>query len=229
MIVVGETLATRKLLTWLDLRRKSKTLNLAQKQIAMAIKTVTELKEAVIAFGEGRREDVEKRLETLFSDEIVIDGLRRLIFEELTKDSLSFKYREDLLHIVKRLDVIADHVKDSARNVKILLGTDIPAEIWSVNIKIAEALAKESDLLGSTLEMLGIAPDQAKELARKVDEQENVVDSEYLKAKALFCKYGKELDFATMLVLRALLESMEQVADLCSDTADYIRILAVAK
>lgn len=133
------------------------------------------------------------------------------------------------MHIVKRLDVIADQVKDSARNVKILLGTEIPAEIWNVNIKIAEALAKESDLLGSTLEMLGIAPDQAKELARKVDEQENVVDNEYLKAKALFCKYGNKLDFATMLVLRALLESMEQIADLCSDTADYIKILAVAK
>lgn len=229
VIIVEETVATRKLLTWLDLRRKSKTLNLAQKQIAMAIKTVTELKEAITAFGEGRREDVEERLETLFSDEIMIDGLRRLVFEELTKESLSFKYREDLLHIVKRLDVIADQVKDSARNVKILLNTKIPVEIWSVNIKIAEALAKESDLLGSTLEMLGIAPDEAKELARKVDEQENVVDSEYLKAKALFYKYGKELDFATMLVLKDLLESMEEIADLCSDTADYIKILAVAK
>lgn len=222
-------MATRKVLTWLDLRRKSKTLNLAQKQILMAIKTVTELKEAVLAFSEGKQKDVEERLETLFSDEKVIDSLRRLVFEELTKESLSPKYREDLMHIVKRLDVIADQVKDSARNVKVLLGTNVPEEIWSVNVKIAEALAKESDLLGSTLEMLGIAPAEAKELARKVDEQENIVDAEYLRAKALFSKYSKELDFAVMLMLRDLLESMEQIADLCSDTADYIKILAVGR
>jgi len=226
---VAEIVATRKVLTWLDLRRKSKTLNLAQKQILMAIKTVSELKAAVLAFGEGKQRDVEERLETLFSDEKVIDSLRRLVFEELTKESLSPKYREDLMHIVKRLDVIADQVKDAARNVKVLLGTNVPEEIWSVNVKIAEALAKESDLLGSTLEMLGIAPAEAKELARKVDEQENVVDAEYLREKALFCKYSKELDFAVMLMLRDLLESMEQIADLCSDTADYIKILAVGR
>lgn len=229
VMVVAEVVATRKVLTWLDLRRKSKTLNLAQKQISMAIKTVTELKEAVLAFSEGRQKDVEEHLETLFSDEKVIDSLRRLVFEELTKESLSPKYREDLMHIVKRLDVIADQVKDSARNVKILLGANVPGEIWGVNVKIAEALAQESDLLGSTLEMLGIAPAEAKELARKVDEQENVVDGEYLKEKALFSKYSKELDFAVMLVLRDLLESMEQIADLCSDTADYIKILAVGR
>jgi len=221
--------ATRKLLTWLDLRRKSKTLNLAQKQITMAIKTVTELKEAIDASAEGRRGKVEELLETLFSDEVEIDNLRRLVFEELTKESLSSKYREDLMHIVKRLDVMADQVKDSARNVKILLGTNVPKEIWNANVKIAEALARESDLLGSTLEMLGIAPDQAKDLAKKVDEQENIVDGEYLRTKLLLCKYSKELDFAVMLVLKDLLESMEQIADTCSDTADYIRILAVGK
>lgn len=222
-------MATRKMLTWLNLRRKSKTLNLAHKQITLAIKTVTELKEAITAFAEGKRADVEERLETLFLDEIKIDDLRRLVFEELTRESLSFKYREDLMHIVKRLDVMADQVKDSARNIKILLGAKIPTEIWNANIKIAETLAKESDLLGSTLETLGIAPPQARELAKRVDEQENIVDDEYLKAKALLSKYTKELDFATMLVLKDLLECMEQIADTCSDTADYIRVLAVGK
>ncbi len=77
--------------------------------------------------------------------------------------------------------------------------------------------------------MLGIAPDEAKELARKVDEQENIVDVAYLREKALFFKYGDELDFAKMFVLKDLLDSMEEIADLCSDTADYIKILAVAR
>jgi len=222
-------LATHKIFTWLDLRRKSKTLNLARNEIAMAIKTVTELKEAITAFAEGERAEIEERLETLFADEMTIDDLRRLVFEELTRESLPSKYREDLMHIVKRLDVMADQVKDAARNVKILLDIKVPSEIWNANVKIAETLVKESDLLGSTIEMLSIAPPQARELAKKVDQQENIVDDEYLKARASLSKYTRELDFASMIILRDLLECMEQIADTCADTADYIRVLAVVK
>ena len=202
-------------------------MDLAQKQIGMAIKTVAELKDAIIAFSEGNSTEVEERIETLFLDEKEIDDLRRLVFEELTKESLSSKYREDLMHIVKRLDVMADHVKDSARNVKILLSTKVPKEIWDANIKIAESLVKGSVLLSTAIEMLGINPPQARELSKRVDEQENIVDDEYLKVKALLFKYTEELDFATMLILKDLLESMEQIADTCADTADYIRVLAL--
>lgn len=220
-------MATHKIITWLDLRRKSKTLNLANREIKMAIKTVTELKEAITASAQGKRTEVEDRLKTLFSDETEIDNLRRLVFEELTKEPIPAKYREDLMHIVKRLDVMADQVKDSARNLKLLLGEEIPTEIWNTNTKIAETLVKEAELLGSTIETLSIAPPEATELAKKVDEQENIVDDEYLKAKAMLSGYAKKLNFATMLVVKDLLECMEQIADTCADTADYIRVLAV--
>jgi len=195
----------------------------------MAIKTVTELKEAITAFAEGKRAEVEERLKALFSDEMEIDDLRRSVFEELTRESLPSKYREDLLHIVKRLDVMADQVKDSARNVKILLDVKVPIEIWSSNMKIAEVLVKEAGQLGSTIEMLSIAPPEARELAEKVEEQESIVDDEYLKAKALLSKYAKELDFASMLILKDLLDCFEEIADTCADTADYIRVLTVVK
>jgi len=222
-------LATRKMLTWLDLRRKSKTLNLAHKEITMAIKTVTELKEAITAFAESKPTEVEDRLETLFLHEMEIDDLRRLVFEELTRESLPSEYREDLMHIIKRLDVMADQVKDSARNVKILLGTKVSTEIWNANIKIAETLVKEAGLLGSTIEMLCIAPPQVKELAEEVDKQEHIVDDYYLEVKALLLRSTEKLNCATMLILKDLLECMEQIADTCADAADYIRVLAVGK
>jgi len=222
-------LAAHKMFTWLDPQRKSKTLDLAQKQIEMAIKAVTTLKEAVTASAEGKHTEAKEHLKALFADEVEIDDLRRLVFEELTRQSLSSNYREDLMHIVKRLDVMADQVKDSARNVQTLLGAEVPKEIWDASTRIAETLVKESNLLGSTIEKLSIAPPGVKELAKKVDEQENIVDDEYLKTRALLSKYSGELNFATMLVLRDLLECMEQIADTCADTADYIRVLAIGK
>lgn len=202
-------------------------MDLAQKQITMAIRTVTELKEIIVAFPEGKSTEMDKRIEKLFLNHVEIDDLRRLVFGALSKRGLPSKYREDLMHIVKRLDVMADHVKDSARNIKILLGTKVPKEIWDTNVRIAEALVKGSVLLGTAIEMLGINPPQAVEFSKKVDEQESIVDEEYLKAKALLLKYDKKLGIAKLLILNDLVKCMEEIADTCADTADYIRVLAI--
>ena len=204
-------------------------MDLAEKQITTAIRTVTELRDIIIAFPEGKSTKMEERIETLFLNEAEIDELRRLVFGALSKRDLPSKYREDLMHIVKRLDVMADHVKDSARNIKILLGTKFPKEIWDTNVRIAEALVKGSVLLSTSIEMLGINRPQAVEFSQKVDEQEHIVDDEYLKAKALLLKYDKELNVATLLILKDLLECLERIADTCADTADYIRVLAIGK
>ena len=202
-------------------------MDLAQKQITTAIRTVTELREIIIAFPEGKSTKMEERIETLFLNHVEIDDLRRLVFGALASRDLPSKYREDLMHIVRRLDVMADHVKDSARNIKILLGTEVPKEIWDTNVRIAEALVKSSVLLGTSIEMLGINRPQAVEFSKKVDEQEHIVDEEYLKAKALLLKYDEELSVATLLILKDLVECLERIADTCADTADYIRVLAI--
>jgi predicted phosphate transport protein (TIGR00153 family) len=204
-------------------------MDLAQKQITMAIRTVTELKEIIVAFPEGKSTEIGKRIEKLFLNHVEIDDLRRLVFSALSKRGLPSKYREDLMHIVKRLDVMADHVKDSARNIKILLGTEVPKEIWDTNVRIAEALVNGSVLLGTAIEMLGINPPQAVEFSKKVDEQEHIVDEEYLKARTLLLKYDKKLGIAELLILNDLVMCMENIADTCADTADYIRVLAIGK
>jgi len=201
-------------------------MDLAQKQITMAIKTVTELKEIIVAFPEGKSTEMDKRIEKIFLNHVEIDDLRRLVFGALSKPGLPSKYREDLMHIVKRLDVMADHVKDSARNIKVLV---VPKEIWDTNVRIAEALVNGSVLLGTAIEMLGINPPQAVEFSKKVDEQEHIVDAEYLKARRLLLKYDKKLGIAELLILNDLVMCMENIADTCADTADYIRVLAIEK
>lgn len=218
----------RALFTWFKKRHKLKVLNLAQKQVTMAIGTVNELEKAITAISEGRRDKAKKSIEKLFLEEEEIDDLRRLVFEELAKGSLPQKYRDDLMHLIKRLDVMADHVKDSARNVDVLMQTNVPEEIWDAYIHIAKALVECATSLSSSIESLGIDPYLAKELTLKVDSIEGRIDDEYLKIKSLFIKYTNEVNFATLMILKDLLESIEKAADMCADTADYIRILAVS-
>jgi len=214
-------------LSWFDLFRKEQetTTILAQKQITKAIATVTELKNIMVAFSEGKNSEVEEHIENLFENEAEIDDIRRTILNELTKQKLPSKYRQNVIHIIKCLDVLADHVKDSARNIKVLLNTKIPKEILDVNVRIVDALVQAAVFLSTAIEMIGVNPPQSLEFSKKVDVQEHIVDEEYLKVKALFLKYTDELDMAKLLVLKDLLECLEQLADTCADTADYIRVL----
>jgi len=214
---------------WFAQRRKSKVLDFAFREMTLAIDTVTELEKAISAFSRGKKEEVREWIEKLFPTEEEIDNLRRAIFEELTRGSLPPKDREDIMHLVKRLDVMADHVKDSARSVLTLVDSEIPEEIWSVYVDMARNLVDCANTLRASIEKLGSDPAEARALSQKVDVFEGKVDKDYLKVKGLFVKYGKKVDPGVLLNLRDLLESMECVADSCDDTADYVRILTVAR
>ena len=213
-------MARRGLLSWFEGRRKSTTLKLAQDQILKAINTVSSLEKAIVAFSEGRKEEARKSIEELFLEEVEIDELRRAIFTELAKGDLPLDYREHLKSLVGRLDRMADYVKDAARNVNVLMEVDavIPREIIDTTIGMAKHLVECTVLLSTSIEMLGVSPPQAQEFAIKVEE--------YLRSKVLFIRYADELNAPTFMVLADLVESMEAAADMCADTADFVRVLA---
>ena len=224
-------MATYKMLAWFERRRKSKTLGLAQREIEKALDTVTKLENAITAFSEGKKEDAEMNLKVLFLDEVEIDELRRTIFDALTEGSLPQKFREDLSGLIEHLDRMADCIKDSARVVQVLLETDtkVPKEIFDIFVETARTLVECASALHETIEMLGVDPPRVKELAAKVEAIENRVDEEYLRTKVLFIKHPEKVNVAVMMILRDLAAFMERAADLCADTADHLRVLAVGE
>jgi predicted phosphate transport protein (TIGR00153 family) len=214
---------------WFSQRRKSKVLELADRQLALAIETVNELEDAITAASKKNVGDAKKQIERLFITEEEIDTIRRTIFEESTRGSLPLNDREDLMHLVKRLDVMADHVKDSGRSVLLLLEVDIPKELWNAYEEMAKDLVECAKVLKSSIEKLGSDPAEARILSQKVDDVEKKADEKYLKIKGLLLKSDKFVTPSTLLLLKDLVESMEQVADSCDDTADYVRILTITK
>jgi predicted phosphate transport protein (TIGR00153 family) len=216
----------KKSYSWFESRRKTNVLNLAQEQITKALDTVALLHRAIRSASEGKKDETKAFLEKLSKEEEEVDNLRKSVFKEMTNVALSAEFREDLMHLVKRLDVMADHVKDSARSVLVLLDARVPEEIWKMNVNVAEALVEIATTLSSSIENLGTDPVKAKEIARKVEETEGQIDQVYVETKKLFIKYGREVDAGTLLLLDNLIEFMEQAADMCADTADYIAVLA---
>ena len=212
---------------WFEKRRRTKALDLAQEQITKAIDTVTLLNQAMRSVSEGKRKEATQSIETLFKVEEEVDRLRTEVFMELSKGAALFAdYREDLLHLVKRLDTLADHVKDAARCIEMLGDAPIPKEFSENTVCMTSLLVDCSHALKGSIEKLNVNSAEAIEGAKKVEDIEHDIDQYYLKTKASFVKFGPQVNAGVMVILDDLIEFIEQAADMAADTADYIVILS---
>jgi predicted phosphate transport protein (TIGR00153 family) len=217
----------RRSYDWFEKRRRTKGLELAHEQITKAFDTVTWLHKAMQSFSEGKYEESRNYVENLYKAEEEVDKLRTDVFKELSKGAaLVADYREDLLHLVKRLDTLADHTKDAARCLEMLAGTEIPEELCEKTVLMTSKLVETAQTLRNSIEKISTNPPEAIEEAKKVENLEHDLDAEYLKAKTLFVKYGAKVNCGAMVIFDDLIEFIEHAADMCADTADYIVVLS---
>ncbi len=217
----------RRSYAWFEKRRRTKALDLAQDQITKALDTVTLLHYAIRSVAEGKRKEATQRIENLFKAEEEVDRLRTEVFKELSKGAaLLADYREDLLHLVKRLDTLADHVKDAARCLEMLGDSKFPKEFCENTVAMTSLLVECAQALRGSIEKITVSPAEAIEGANKVETFEHKLDEYYLKTKSSFVKYGEQVNCGAMVIFDDLIEFIEQAADMCADTADYIVILS---
>jgi predicted phosphate transport protein (TIGR00153 family) len=223
----GDENLEKKSYAWFKRRRRTKALDLAQEQITKALDTVTLLHHAIQNISKAKKKEAVQHIENLFKSEKEVDKLRTEVFKELSKGSAVFaEYREDLMHLVKRLDTLADHVKDAARCIKMLADSQVPKELWEYTVHTTSTLVECAHALRSSIEKITVDPAGAIKGAKKVEKIEHELDEEYLKTKSLFVKYAEEMNCGSMVIFDDLVEFIEYAADMCADTADYIVILA---
>ena len=214
---------------WFARKRKSEVLELADRQMTLAIDTVNDLQKTIQDGLKGDKKRAKEHIEHLSIIEHEIDELRRTIFEKLTRGAMPPRDREDIMHLVKRMDEMADHVKDASRNADLLLDSNLPKVFWEKLFSMSNHLVDGATTLRKAVEALGTNTATAMKLAMEIDKIEGKVDDEYSETKEMFLAHVKEIDAASLLFLRDMIEELEHVADSCDDTADYVRILAVAR
>ena len=175
---------------------------------------------------QGDFENSKKSIELLFAMEEEVDSLRREVFNRLAWVEIKSKDREDILHLVKRLDGMADYVKDSGRTILILIESEsIPSEVWNRIIKISKSLVECASSLRKSIEKIEDDPKMAEKYSWEVDKWEHEIDNQNLEIWRFLIHNSKNIDPATLITLRELLLSLEETADSCADTADYLRVL----
>ncbi|MCW4025764.1 MAG: DUF47 family protein [Candidatus Bathyarchaeota archaeon] len=217
----------RKSPDWFLQRRRSKGVEIAHEQVIKAFDTVTCLHKATKSFSEKNFTEAKKQIENLYKTEEGVDTLRTEAFMELSKGTaLMADYREDLLHIVKRADMLADHTKDAARCIEMLWGAEVPAELLEKTVLMTGKLVDMVQILKGSVEKINSDTPKAVREAQEVNKIEHEVDTEYLKTRSLFIKYGANINHGVMVIIDDMVEFIEQAADTCADTADYIVVLS---
>ena len=216
----------KKSYAWFERKRRTKVLDLAQEQITKAFDTVTLLNKIIQNISKSKKKDALIQFEQLYKVEKEVDVLRKKVFKELSKGAALFtEQREDLMHLVKRLDTLADYVKDAARCIIILADSQIPEELWQHAVHTTSTLVDCATALRSSIEKINVDPTLALKNANKVEEIENEIDKDYVENKTLLIKHAENTNCGSITIFNDLFEFIEQAADMCADTADYIVML----
>ncbi|HDJ66186.1 MAG TPA: DUF47 family protein, partial [Nitrososphaeria archaeon] len=160
---------------WFEKRRMNKVLDIAYRQMIVALDTINDLEKAIEAVAERNSETAKTIIARLFKTEEEVDDLRRIVFEELTKGRLPPRDREDIMKLVTNLDKVADHVKDSARNILVLVNKDLPKKIWDAYHDMAHGIVSTAAVLRESLKSLGEDNARAREMSERVEDEENRV------------------------------------------------------
>ncbi len=178
-------------------------------------------------FSRGDKEKARQFFSEIKAGEEEVDKARRLVSQELAEIGAILISREDFLRFTNLTSEIADFSEGIAFRI-----VEIMEHNWNVSSDIKKDLLKLSEAvfdtvlrLRETMMVLTYGPGKAMEKAKDVEIAERVVDEIYrdLEIKLLSSK----LDFPAMILLRDVLQLLEDSADKAEDAADAARILSL--
>ncbi len=157
-----------------------------------------------------------------------VDDSKRAVALELVEIGTILISREDFLRFTDVTSEIADFCKGIAFRLTQMVerGWDVPSDIKNGIVDLAGAVSDASSMLRDTFLMLNYGSPKVLEKAKDVEVAERKVDDKYRDLEILILE-GK-LDIRTLLLMRDIIQLLEDITDKIEDASDAVRILAFA-
>ena len=178
-----------------------------------------------------KEENFEKSRENfnkvdLLEDEA--DKLRREILKDVSKGELNPSIRQNLSHLIKRLDDVANCSTGVARRI-----TTIPVKFWEQSseetlkliLKIIETTVEAVTNLDKLVIDLVGERKSVKEYAQKINQLEHDVDLLNIKLRESLQKTEYDVNFFTIFTVGNIFDILEAISDSIEGVADYIIVL----
>ncbi|MEM3578231.1 MAG: DUF47 family protein [Candidatus Bathyarchaeia archaeon] len=207
-------------------RVKRRALNTCQEHLRKVLEVARKVPQIMDCFIKNDRERAKKLFIEIRKNEDEVDDARRLVSQELAEIGAILISREDFLRFTNLTSEIADFSEGIAfRLVEIMEhGWNVPSEIKKDLLKLSEAVLDAVIKLRETTMVLTYGSSKAMEKAKDVEIAERTVDELYreLEIKLL----NSKLEFPALILLRDILQLLEDAADKAEDAADAARILS---
>ena len=217
------------LLDWFGKRRESVVMKGMREHAQKISDTITELNRAVVAMTRGEKEKALDAIKRVVLSEKEADRLEAMITEELSKGDLESKEREDLMHLIRRMDYVADWAKEASLNLQLVVeaNVQVPVTLWVKYSDMTAELEKSAKALKTTIDNLGVDEEAVIKYERTVIIQEHILDEMYFSTKKeiLFA----DIDPKAIYLMRDILHDIENSSDKCKDAAYMMHIILISQ
>ena len=185
---------------------------------------VAVFREGVLNYLEKNFEQFQGNLQMITKLEEHADELKRNIETGLYKNSLIPEYRGDVLHLIDRLDDLADTGKENLYQFDIEV-PKVPLEMKDDYIQLTEASILSVKEVLPVVTAFFHQSDEIKSRIEKVYFYEKEVDKIAYRLKRKLFKDIKMLKFSEKIHLRYFALHIQQLSDIAKKIADILNIL----
>ena len=208
-------------------RVKRRALNACQDNLRKVVDVSRKIPQLVEFFASGDKENARKLLSDIRTGEEEVTKARRMVSQELAEIGAILISREDFLRFTNLSSEISDFSEGIAFYlVEIMehnwaIPTDIKKDLLKLSLAVLDAVLK----LRETMMVLNYGSQKTLERAKDVEIAERIVDDQYrqLSIKVLSAK----LETPVLLLLRDILQLLENSADKAEDAADAAGMLSM--
>ena len=214
---------------WLGREREKAILELCRQHMSKIVETVNLMGENVHAFCDMNAKRAEDAFKRVFKVEREADDIKRRILDELSKGIFHPINRDEIIRLVLTADDIATNAKAATRRLRLIPPRKLDKRLKGRLREFSDTLLEIAKLLGKSFEALPKEPREARKLADEVERLEERIDDFRMESMmpevvAWGDRSGKP---GLSMMMKDVIDNMENVADRCEDVADVIRGIAI--
>ncbi len=207
-------------------RLKRRALNALQDNLRKVVDLTRKIPHLVELFLKGDRASARQLVSEIRKGEEEVIAARRMVSQELAEIGAILISREDFLRFTNLSSEIADFSEGIAYYLLEIMehNWNVPSDIKRDLLVLSEAVFDSVLKLRETMMVLNYGSAKTLEKAKDVEIAERTVDNLY---RALSIKVlNSKIDLQVLLLMRDILQLLEDSADKAEDAADTARILS---
>lgn len=208
-------------------RVKRRALSACQDNLRKVVDVARKIPQMVEHFAKNDKSTARQLFNEIKKGEEEVIAARRMVSQELAEIGAILINREDYLRFTNLSSEIADFSEGIAYYLIEIMEHDwkVPDDIKNDLLKLSEAVLDTVIKLRETMMVLSYGSAKTLEKTKDVEVAERVVDDIY---RALSIKVlSSKLDLPVLLLLRDVLQLLENTADKAEDAADAARMLSL--